>query len=162
MSSGVVDGVVAGIGQQHPNECFGDVLYVDGQPHNLFMWEADRLASGGQGDAANVVDGTSELVGACHVSRTYPSDGHAVVLDVLGCLELVEYLVHGVLAGAVHLVVLVGLPVTEAGLLAAHRDGACIHHPVHTANPGSFETVIHAHDIQTGVEVGTVFGSDYG
>ena len=103
-----------------------------------------------------MVGGSPHFVGPGHVGGPDAGDGHAVDLVELLGLELVEPLVHGILAGAVHRVVLIDHPVAEVGLLSADGDGAGVGHPVHPGDTGRLEAIIHAQDVQLHGEMGRV------
>src|SRR3989449_9988883 len=90
---------------------------------------------------------STDLVGPGDVGGAHARDRHAVVLDVLAGLELVEDLVHRVLARAVRRIVLVHQPVTEVALLAAHRDRARVHHTLDAGQARGLEALVHAEDV---------------
>ena len=96
----------------------------------------------------HVVDRAAYLVRSGDVGRAHADDRHAVVLDVLPGLELVEDLVHRVLAGAVDRVVLVHEAITEVALLAADRDGAGVDHTLDAGQAAGLEDVVHPEDVQ--------------
>ena len=140
----VVDGVAAFLYHRHPNEGLGDIVYVHRQAHQAGLGEAHRLTGRREGDALHMVGRAANFVWPGNVGRTDARDRHAVDLVELLGLELVEPLVHGVLAGTVHGVVFVDGAVSEVGLLAADGDGTGIGHPVDSRDSGSLEAVIHA------------------
>src|SRR5207245_8899394 len=108
-----VESVARGVGPQHAGEHLGDVLHVNQETHEPFLGKVHRLAARGLRHDLHVVHRATNLVGTGDVGRTHARDRHAVVLDVLARLELVEELVHRVLARAVRLVTV--LPVTVTG-----------------------------------------------
>ena len=110
----------------------------------------------GKVHAPNVIGGAASLVRAGHVGWADSGDVHAIyAVELLG-LELIEALVHGVLARAVHRVVLVDQPVAEGALLPADGHRAGVDHPVDAAYPGRLEAVVHAQHVQLHREVGRV------
>ncbi len=123
------------------------------QPHDVFLGEVYGLAHCGQDNALHMVGGTPHLIRPGHVGGANPGDGHSVDRIVLVGLELIENLMHGVLANPILGVVLVNQPLAELGLLAAGGQGAGIHHPVHTTDPGRLKTVVHTQHIQLHGEV---------
>ena len=107
-----------------------------------------RTAARGVDHDLHVVDGAADLVRPGDIGRTHADDRHAVVLDVLPGLELVEDLVHRVLAGAVHRIVLVHQPVAEVTLLTAHRDRARVDDALDAGQARGLEAVVHAEDVE--------------
>src|SRR6266581_4513054 len=107
-----------------------------------------EAVAGGVDHDLHVVDGAADLVRPGDIGRTHADDRHAVVLDVLPGLELVEDLVHRVLAGAVHRIVLVHQPVAEVTLLTAHRDRARVDDALDAGQARGLEAVVHAEDVE--------------
>src|SRR2546422_8640838 len=91
---------------------------------------------------------STDLVGPGDVGGAHARDRHAVGLDVLARLELVEDLVHRVLARAVRRIVLVHEPVTEVALLATHRDRARVHHALDAGQARGLEANVHPQDVE--------------
>ena len=158
-AAGVVHLALAAVHQGNTDERLGDVLDVDGQPPHILVGEAHRFAPGRQRYAAHVVHGAAHLVGPGHVSRPDAGDTHAVVLVEHFGLKFVEYLVSGVLAGAEYAVVLVGLAVTEIGLLPAHRHRTGVNDAIDAQQSSGFKAVVHAQDIQTHLVVRVSFAA---
>src|SRR5260370_1522537 len=90
------------------------------ETHASLLRKVHGLAARGVRHDLPVIRRAADFVGASDVGRTHASDRHAVVLDVLASLELVEDLVHGVLALAVWRLVLVREPVPGGALLGPH------------------------------------------
>ncbi len=144
----VVEMVAGRVGQQHPGEDLGDVLDVNQQAHQPLLRKVHRLAAGGVDHDLYVVRRPAHLVRPGDVGGAHACDRHAVVLDVLLRLELVEDLVHRILAGAVGRVVLLYRPVTKVTLLATHRDGTRVYHALHAPQAGGLEAVVHPEDVE--------------